>query len=144
MLGIVNLRNALNLAEERGFDLVEISPNAEPPVCKIMDYGKFKYEEKKKSLEAKKKQKIVEIKEVKFRPAIGQHDYDVKLKSIVRFIEEGDKVKITLKFKGRELAHQEIGMEVINRIKEDCKEIIKVELEPRMEGKQILMIISPK
>lgn len=144
MLGIVTLRNALTLAEDRGLDLVEISPHAEPPVCKIMDYGKFKYEEKKKSLEAKKKQRVVELKEVKFRPNIGQHDYDVKLKSINRFIEEGDKVKITLKFKGRELAHQEIGMEVINRIKEDCKETIKVEFEPRMEGKQILMIISPK
>lgn len=144
MLGIVPLQEALKLARERDLDLVEISPNAEPPVCKILDFGKFKYEAKKKAHEARKKQKVVELKEIKLRPNIGQNDYEVKLRSITKFINEGDKVKITLKFKGREVTHQELGFKLLERVKNDLEDIAKVEFAPKMEGKQMLMILSAK
>ena len=131
-------------AVEAGLDLVEISPNAEPPVCKILDYGKFKYQEQKKAAEARKKQKIVEIKEIKMRPSIDDHDYDVKMRSIGRFFEEGDKVKVTLRFRGREMAHQELGWQVLQRVKDDTEPIAKVESEPRMEGRQMVMVLAPR
>ncbi len=131
------------MAQEVGLDLVEISPNASPPVCKIMDFGKFKYEQQKKAVEAKKKQKIIEIKEVKFRPNIDTHDYDVKMRNVTRFLEDGDKVKVTLRFRGREMAHQELGREVLNRIADDTAELGKVESMPKMEGRQMIMVIGP-
>jgi translation initiation factor IF-3 len=144
MIGVVTLQEALKLALEKGLDLVEISPNADPPVCKILDFGKFKYEAKKKAQEAKKKQKVVEIKEIKIRPNIGQNDYDVKMRSMQKFLAEGDKVKITLRFKGREITHQEIAFKLFDQIKEDLQELCKIETSPRMEGRQMLMIIAPK
>ena len=125
-------------------DLVEISPNADPPVCKITDYGKMKYESQKKKAEARKKQKVIEIKEIKMRPNIDQHDYDVKMRAINRFIEEGDKVKVTMRFRGREMAHQEIGMNVLNRVRGDLEETAKVEQFPRMEGRQMIMVMVPR
>lgn len=144
MRGIVTVREALVLAEEAGLDLVEVSPNTDPPVCKILDYGKYKYEQQKKAAEARKKQKVVEIKEIKIRPGIEKHDYEVKLRNSRRFLEEGDKVKFTMRFRGREMAHQQIGMEVLARVKTDLADIGKVELEPRFEGRQILMVIGPQ
>jgi translation initiation factor IF-3 len=123
---------------------VEISPDAEPPVCKIMDYGKFKYQEQKKAAEARKRQKVVEIKEIKMRPSIDDHDYDTKMRAIRRFFEEGDKVKITLRFRGREMAHQELGMEVLQRVRTDTETIAKVESEPRFEGRQMVMVLAPR
>ena len=132
------------MAIEAGMDLVEISPNNNPPVCKIMDYGKFKYSAQKKAAEARKKQKIVEIKEIKLRPMIDDHDYDVKMKAMQRFFEEGDKVKITLRFRGREMAHQELGQQLLDRVKKDTTEIAKVESEPRFEGRQMVMVLAPK
>jgi translation initiation factor IF-3 len=133
---------------ERAFaaslDLVEISPNAAPPVCKIMDYGRFKYQEQKKKNEARKKQKIIEIKEIKMRPGIDEHDYEVKMRAVDRFLGEGDKVKFTIRFRGREMAHQDRGMMVLNRVKEDLGERVKVEASPKMEGRQMIMIVSPK
>lgn len=143
MVGVIPIRDAIKMAEEAGLDLVEVSPNAEPPVCKIIDFGKYKYEAQKKAHEAKKKQKIIEIKEIKLRPNIGQNDYDVKLKNIIRFIKEGDKVKITLKFRGREVTHQEVAFELFKRIQEDIEDIAKIEFSPKMEGKQMLMILAP-
>jgi translation initiation factor IF-3 len=144
-VGVVSRFEALAKAEEAGLDLVEISPEANPPVCKILDFGKYKYQEQKKAAEARKNQKIVEIKEVKMRPGIDDHDYDVKIRSIRRFFEEGDKVKITLRFRGREMAHQELGMAVLNRVKSDLGETAKVEAEPRFEGRnQVVMVISPR
>ena len=131
------------MAEEAGLDLVEISPNANPPVCKIMDFGKFKYETQKKEAEARKKQKIIEIKEVKFRPNTDTHDYDVKMRNVYKFIENGDKVKITMRFRGREMAHQELGRELLFRVAEDTKEMGKVENMPKMEGRQMIMLIGP-
>jgi translation initiation factor IF-3 len=131
------------MAEEAGLDLVEISPNANPPVCKIMDFGKFKYETQKKEAEARKKQKIIEIKEVKFRPNTDTHDYDVKMRNVYKFIENGDKVKITMRFRGREMAHQELGRELLLRVAEDTKEMGKVENMPKMEGRQMIMLIGP-
>ena len=131
-------------ATEAGLDLVEISPDAEPHVCKILDFGKFKYQEQKKAAEARKHQKIVEIKEIKMRPGIDDHDYDVKMRAIQRFFEEGDKVKITLRFRGREMAHQEIGMNVLKRVRADTESVAKVESEPRFEGKQMVMVLAPK
>jgi translation initiation factor IF-3 len=131
------------MAEEVGLDLVEISPNAKPPVCKIMDFGKFKYEQQKKAAEAKKKQKVIEVKEVKFRPNIDQHDYDVKMRNVTRFLEDGDKVKVTLRFRGREMAHQDLGREVLQRIAADAQELGKVESMPKMEGRQMIMVIGP-
>ena len=135
---------ALILAEEAGLDLVEISPNAVPPVCKIMDFGKYKYEVQKREAEARKKQHIIEIKEVKFRPNTDTHDYDVKMRNVVRFLEGGDKVKVTLRFRGREMAHQNIGAELLNRVATDISEIGKVENMPKMEGRQMIMMIAPR
>jgi translation initiation factor IF-3 len=144
MIGIVSLEVAVKMAAEKTLDLVEISPQGDPPVCKILDFGKFKYEAKKKANEARKKQKVVELKEIKLRPNIGQNDYDVKVRSIVKFIGEGDKVKVTLRFKGREMAHQEIGMNLLIRLQNDLVDVVKVELSPRLEGKQMLMILVGK
>ncbi len=143
-LGVVDPRRAMELAEEAGLDLVEISPNAEPPVCKIMDFGKFKYETQKREAEARKKQKIIEIKEIKFRPGTDTHDYDVKMRSVMKFLEEGDKVKVTLRFRGREMAHQELGLQLLHRVADDVKEQAKVESMPRLEGRQMVMMIAPK
>lgn len=144
-LGIVSLRYALNKAEESGLDLVEISPNAEPPVCRVMNYGKFLYEKSKSAKEQRKKQKIVHIKEIKFRPSTDEGDYKVKLKNLVRFLEEGDKVKVTLRFRGREMAHQHIGIKVLNRIKKDLSTLSVVEVFPfKIEGRQMIMVLSPK
>jgi translation initiation factor IF-3 len=133
----------MQLAEEAGLDLVEISPNAEPPVCKIMDFGKFKYETQKKEAEARKKQKIIEIKEVKFRPNTDTHDYEVKMRNVIRFLEDGDKVKVTLRFRGREMAHQDLGRILLDRVADDVKELGKVESMPRVEGRQMVMMIGP-
>ncbi len=132
------------LAEEAGLDLVEISPNATPPVCKIMDFGKFKYEQQKREAEARRKQKTIEIKEIKFRPGTDTHDYDVKMRSVLKFLEEGDKVKITLRFRGREMAHQELGMDLLNRVASDVAEVGKVENMPKLEGRQMVMMIGPR
>ena len=137
-------RQALVLAEQAGLDLVEISPGTEPPVCKILDYGKYKYQAQKKANEARKKQKVIEIKEIKIRPNIDTHDYSVKMKAIRRFFEEGDKVKVTLRFRGREMAHQELGMELLEQVKTDTAAIAKVESEPRFEGRQVVMVLAPK
>ena len=142
--GTVAAPEALRLAQEAGLDLVEIAPNADPPVCKLMDYGKYKYQEQKKAAEARKKQKVVEVKEIKFRPMIDDHDYNVKMRSMVRFFEEGDKVKVTLRFRGREMAHQELGMQLLSRVKEDAGKLAKVEQEPRMEGRQMVMVLAPR
>lgn len=143
-LGIVNIRDAQNMADEAGLDLVEISPNAEPPVCKILDYGKFKYEAQKKANEARKKQKVIDIKEIKLRPTIGQHDYEIKLRQVREFLSEGDKVKFTLRFRGREMAHQDIGYRLLERVKSETVQIAKVEAEPSMEGRQMVMILAPR
>jgi translation initiation factor IF-3 len=142
--GVVPTRQAIMMAEEAGLDLVEVSPDAKPPVAKILDYGKFKYQEQKKANEARKKQKVIEIKEIKMRPMIDDHDYDVKMKAVKRFFEEGDKVKVTLRFRGREMAHQELGRQLLDRVKGDTIEIAKVESEPRFEGRQIVMVLAPK
>jgi translation initiation factor IF-3 len=144
MVGVVGRNEALTMAANAGLDLVEIAPNADPPVCKILDFGKYKYEEQKKKNEARKKQKIIEVKEIKLRPGIDDHDYEVKRRSMVKFIEEGDKVKVTMRFRGRELAHQELGMDVLIRVRDDLDEIAKVEQMPRMEGRQMTMVMSPK
>jgi translation initiation factor IF-3 len=144
MVGVVTRNEALDMAADAGLDLVEIAPNADPPVCKILDFGKYKYEEQKKKNEAKKKQKVIEVKEIKFRPSIDDHDYDVKMRSMQKFIGEGDKVKVTMRFRGRELAHQELGMDVLMRVKGDLDAIAKVEQFPRMEGRQMTMVVSPK
>jgi translation initiation factor IF-3 len=143
-VGVVPIRQAIMMAEEANLDLVEISPDAKPPVCKILDYGKFKFQEQKKAAEARKKQKVIEIKEIKMRPMIDDHDYDVKMRAIKRFFEEGDKVKITLRFRGREMAHQELGQQLLDRVKKDTVEIAKVESEPRFEGRQIVMVLAPR
>ncbi|SEF44127.1 translation initiation factor IF-3 [Jhaorihella thermophila] len=134
---------ALELADEAGLDLVEISPNANPPVCKIMDFGKFKYEQQKREAEARKKQKTIEVKEVKFRPNTDTHDYQVKMRNVFKFLENGDKVKVTLRFRGREMAHQNLGRELLERVAEDVKEIGRVENMPKMEGRQMIMMIGP-
>ena len=144
MVGVIGRNEALAMAAEAGLDLVEIAPNADPPVCKILDYGKYKYEEQKKKNEARKKQKVIEVKEIKLRPSIDDHDYEVKMRSMVKFIEEGDKVKVTMRFRGRELAHQELGMNVLVRVRDDLEDIAKVEQMPRMEGRQMTMVVSPK
>jgi len=143
-VGVVTPARAMQMAEEAGLDLVEISPTAEPPVCKIMDFGKFKYETQKREAEARKKQKIIEIKEIKFRPGTDTHDYDVKMRSVVKFLEEGDKVKVTLRFRGREMAHQELGLELLKRVESDVAEIGKIESFPRLEGRQMVMMVAPK
>ena len=144
MVGVVSTREAIEMAEEASLDLIEISPNAEPPVCKIMDFGKFKYETQKREAEARKKQKIIEIKEIKFRPGTDTHDYEVKMRSVMKFLEEGDKVKVTLRFRGREMAHQGLGLELLNRVAADVGEAGKVESMPRLEGRQMVMMIGPK
>ena len=143
-VGVVTPARAMQMAEEAGLDLVEISPTAVPPVCKIMDFGKFKYETQKREAEARKKQKIIEIKEIKFRPGTDIHDYDVKMRSVVKFLEEGDKVKVTLRFRGREMAHQELGLELLKRVEADVAEIGKIESFPRLEGRQMVMMVAPK
>ena len=143
-VGVVTPLRAMQLAAEAGLDLVEISPTAVPPVCKIMDFGKFKYEQQKREAEARKKQKIIEIKEIKFRPGTDDHDYDVKMRSVLKFLEEGDKVKITLRFRGREMAHQELGMELLNRVAADVNEQGKIEQMPKLEGRQMVMMIAPR
>ena len=143
-IGVVTVSEALVLADDAGLDLVEISPNADPPVCKILDYGKYKYEAQKKKNEAKKKQKIIDVKEIKLRPNIDDHDYDVKMRNMRRFIGDGDKVKVTLRFRGREMAHQELGVDVLNRVKADTDEIAKVEQEAKMEGRQMVMVVAPR
>ncbi|MCP2671871.1 translation initiation factor IF-3 [Maricaulaceae bacterium EIL42A08] len=142
--GIMPVEAALEAAQEAGLDLVEVSPNADPPVCKIIDYGKLKYQEQKKKAEARKKQKTQDVKEIKMRPNIDVHDYQVKTKAMTRFFEEGDKVKVTLRFRGREMAHQSRGMDVMNRVKEDFGELAKVELEPKLEGRQMIMVMAPR
>jgi len=139
----VNIEEARRLAEEAGLDLVEISPNSRPPVVKILDYGKFKFHAQKKASEARKKQKTVEVKEIKMRPSIDTHDYDVKMRAARRFLDEGDKVKMTLRFRGREMAHQELGMQLLSRVRDDLTEMAKVEAEPRLEGRQMIMILAP-
>jgi translation initiation factor IF-3 len=143
-IGIVPTREALRMAEEAGLDLVEIAPHADPPVCRIMDYGKFKYQEQKRAHEARAKQKIIQVKEVKFRPGTDEGDYKVKLRNIVRFIEDGDKVKVTLRFRGREMAHQELGVRLLERLRADVEDIVQVESMPRLEGRQMVMVLAPK
>ncbi len=143
-LGIVSRTEALERASAAGLDLVEVSPDANPPVCKILDFGKFKYQEQKKAAEARKHQKTVEVKEIKMRPSIDDHDYDVKMRSIKRFFDEGDKVKITLRFRGREMAHQHIGYDLLQRVKADLGDLAKVEAEPRLEGRQMVMVLAPR
>ena len=144
MLGVLSPQEAMEKAFEAGLDLVEVSPNADPPVCKILDYGKFKYNEQKRRHEARKKQKIIEVKEIKMRPGIDTHDYDVKLRSARRFLDDGDKVKVTIRFRGRELAHQSLGMDVLNRVRADLEELSKIEQFPGMEGRLMTMVIAPK
>ena len=143
MVGVTNVAEGLRVAAAAGMDLVEISPNAEPPVCKVLDYGKFRFAEQKKFQEARKKQKVIQIKEIKLRPGIGQHDLDIKLRAINKFLEEGDKVKLTLRFRGREMAHQELGMAVLNKVREQLADKIKVEHEPKAEGRQVVMVVAP-
>ncbi len=142
--GNTDTQEALQIATEAGLDLVEIVPNANPPVCKILDYGKFRFLEQKKSAEARKRQKVVEVKEIKLRPGIDEHDYDTKMKAVNRFFEEGDKVKVTLRFRGREMAHQDIGYRLLERVKAETGAIAKVESEPSMEGRQMVMILAPR
>lgn len=142
-VGVVAVERALELADEVGLDLVEVAPEAEPPVCKLLDFGKYKYEAQKKASEARKKQKTIEIKEVKFRPGINEADYEVKLRNIRRFLDEGDKVKVTLRFRGREMVHQELGMKVLDRVRDDLGEVIKIEQWPKMEGRQMTMVMVP-
>ncbi len=142
--GVVPFFDALRLAEEAGLDLVEISPNSAPPVCKILDYGRFKFDQQKKAAEARKKQKTVEVKEIKLRPGIDDHDYEVKMKAVRRFFEEGDKVKITLRFRGREMAHQDLGVKVLDRVRQEMADVSKVESEPMLEGRQMVMIMAPR
>jgi translation initiation factor IF-3 len=144
MIGVMTAREALHRAYSIGLDLLEISPNAEPPVCKILDFGKFKYEQQKKKNEAKKKQKVVEIKEVKVRPNIDENDYQVKMRAMKSFIDEGDKVKVTLRFRGREMAHQDIGVRVLERIRNELETDTKVEQMPRMENRQMVMVLAPR
>ncbi|MDF1777190.1 MAG: translation initiation factor IF-3 [Rhizobiaceae bacterium] len=142
--GEVDIEEALSIAGEAGLDLVEISPNAKPPICKILDLGKLKYQTQKKAAEARKKQKTVEVKEIKMRPNIDTHDYEVKMKAMNRFFEDGDKVKVTLRFRGREMAHQQLGMQLLQKVKEDTVEIAKVEAEPKLEGRQMMMVLTPR
>jgi translation initiation factor IF-3 len=144
MIGVMSAREALLRAYDAGMDLLEISPNAVPPVCKITDYGKYKYEQQKKANEARKKQKIVEIKEIKVRPNIDDHDYDVKMRAAKGFLEEGDKVKVTLRFRGREMAHQDLGAKVLERVRTELAELAKVEQMPRLENRQMIMVLAPK
>ena len=143
-VGVVTVAKAQNMADESGLDLVEISPGAKPPVCKILDYGRYKYEAQKKKNEARKKQKVIEVKEIKMRPNIDTHDYDVKLRSIEKFLGEGDKVKVTMRFRGREMVHQELGLEVLHRVRDQLEELAKVEQFPKLEGRQMTMVMAPR
>ncbi|MCK0070243.1 translation initiation factor IF-3 [Kordiimonas sp. 5E331] len=142
--GVVTTAKAMDIARDSGLDLVEISPNAEPPVCKVLDFGKFKYEQQKKANLARKKQKTQDVKEIKMRPGIDVHDYNVKLKKVHQFIENGDKVKLTIRFRGREMAHQDLGMDVLSRVADEMEEHAKIEARPKLEGRQMIMVIAPK
>ena len=142
MQGVVSIAKALEMAAEAGLDLVEVSPGAEPPVCKILDFGKYKYEQQKKAAEARKKQKTVDVKEVKIRPGIEKHDYDVKMRNARKFLTNGDKVKVTMRFRGREMAHQDIGFNLLMKMIEELKDVGKVDLQPKMEGRQVIMVLS--
>lgn len=142
-VGVVKTSEALERAEAAGLDLVEVSPNAKPPVCKILDYGKYKYEQQKKANEARKKQKTIEVKEVKIRPGIEKHDYEVKMRNARRFLEGGDKVKVTMRFRGREMAHQDIGMDILKKMREELGDVCDTELNPKLEGRQMIMILAP-
>ena len=144
MVGVISKEEGIEIAFEAGLDLVEGSPNADPPVCKVLDYGKYKYEAQKKANEARKKQKVIDVKEIKMRPGIDEHDYQVKMRSVRRFLDEGDKVKMTIRFRGREMAHQELGMKVLDRVREDVDELAKVEQFPKSEGRLMTMVIAPK
>ena len=144
MVGVISKEEGIEIAFEAGLDLVEVSPNADPPVCKVLDYGKYKYEAQKKANEARKKQKVIDVKEIKMRPGIDEHDYQVKMRSVRRFLDEGDKVKMTIRFRGREMAHQELGMKVLDRVREDVDELAKVEQFPKSEGRLMTMVIAPK
>ena len=143
-MGILTIDDALRKADEFGLDLVELQPNAEPPVVKILDYGKYKYQAQKRASEARKKQKVIDVKEIKLRPNIDSHDYDVKMRSVRKFLESGDKVKITLRFRGREMAHVELGSQLLERVREDIEEQAKIESLPKMEGRQMIMVLAPK
>ena len=143
-LGVLDTREAISKAEDFGLDLVEVQPNVDPPVCKILDYGKYKYEAQKRANEARKKQKIIEVKEIKLRPNIDEHDYQVKMRNVVKFLSGGDKVKVTLRFRGREMAHQELGVNVLTRVREETEDIAKIEAMPKMEGRQMIMVLAPK
>ena len=142
MAGVVPIKSALNMATEVGLDLVEISPNADPPVCKVLDYGKFKYVAQKKKHEARKKQKVIDVKEIKMRPGIDEHDFQVKMRNARRFLDDGDKVKVTIRFRGREMAHQDLGMKVLDRVRDDLDELAKVEQFPQVEGRMMTMVIA--
>jgi translation initiation factor IF-3 len=144
MVGIVDIERAMEMADEAGLDLVEVSPTADPPVCKLLDFGKFKYEAQKKANIARKKQKTIDVKEIKMRPGIDDHDYAVKMRSITRFLGDGDKVKVTLRFRGREMVHQDLGMRVLERVRDEVDELAKVEQFPKMEGRLMTMVISPR
>ena len=144
MVGVISKEEGIEIAFEAGLDLVEVSPNADPPVCKVLDYGKYKYEAQKNANEARKKQKVIDVKEIKMRPGIDEHDYQVKMRSVRRFLDEGDKVKMTIRFRGREMAHQELGMKVLDRVREDVDELAKVEQFPKSEGRLMTMVIAPK
>ena len=143
MVGVISKEEGIEIAFEAGLDLVEVSPNADPPVCKVLDYGKYKYEAQKKANEARKKQKVIDVKEIKMRPGIDEHDYQVKMRSVRRFLDEGDKVKMTIRFRGREMAHQELGVKVLDRVREDVDELAKVEQFPKSEGRLMTMVIAP-
>jgi translation initiation factor IF-3 len=144
MVGVVSTPAALDAAADAGLDLVEVSPNADPPVCKLLDYGRFKYEAQKKKNEAKKKQKVIEVKEIKMRPAIETNDYEIKMRAARKFLDNGDKVKVTMRFRGRELAHQDLGAKVLERVRDELDETAKVEQMPRMEGRQMVMVVAPR
>ena len=144
MVGVTPIREALAMAADAGLDLVEISPNVEPPVCKILDFGKFKYEIQKKRNEARKKQKVIDVKEIKLRPGIDEHDYEVKMRAVTRFLDEGDKVKVTMRFRGREMVHQELGAQVLERVRTQFDAAAKVEQMPRLEGRQMVMVLAPR
>lgn len=144
MVGVVTVNEGIRLAEQAGLDLVEISPGASPPVCKILDYGKYKYEVQKKAHEARRKQKVIQIKEIKLRPTIDKHDLQIKMRNVLSFLDDGDKVRITLRFRGREMDHQELGVQVLDRVQEALKDHAKIEQSPKIEGKQIVMTVAPK
>jgi len=143
-IGVVPLAEALRIAEEAGLDLVEVAPQADPPVCRIMDYGKFRFEQSKKLQAARKKQKQIQVKEIKFRPGTGESDYQIKLRNLIRFLEDGDKAKVTVRFRGREMAHKELGMELLKRVEKDLEEYAVVEQHPKMEGRQMVMVLAPR